>query len=270
MQELMKNFIKRVGRAPWTFKQSLTAVPKDKQTKISDLFVWRHNDDWKTSFELLNIAYLFGEYGAFQVDIVFFDTNGNVFFEKTIDLLNGDRQTLNISEILENNFKAGVVGGFGTFSVFHHNTPEIVIKLNSFVAERGYVSYRYKDSLLVSYVHGNFDAIGKIDQSYISLGNVSLLTRDYNLQYQLLPGCDYDVALTNSCSKPQKVTIRTFSFNDGKIIGIFHTKINSRAVIVYTLRDLPESCRISIESKMIMARPVVFINKDENMDVFHG
>ena len=266
----MKNFIKRVGRASWTFKQSLTAVPKDKQTKISDLFVWRHNDVWKTSFELLNTAYLFGEYGVFQVDIVFFDTRGCVFFEKTIDLSNGDRQTLNISEILENNFKSGVIGGFGTFSVFHNNTPEIAIKLNSFVAERGYVSYRYKDSLLASYVHGNLDAIGKNDQGYVSLGSVSLLKRDYNLQYQLISDCEYDIVLTNPCSKPQKVTIRIFSFNHGRLIEVHHAKINSKAVIVHTLKKISESCRVSIESRMIMARPVVFIKKGGNMDVFHG
>ena len=266
----MKNFIKRVRRAPWTFKQPLTAVPEDKKTKISDLFVWRNSDDWKSSFELLNIAYLFGECGIFQVDIVFFDAEGSVFFEKTIELFNGDRQTLNISKILEDNFKAGVVGEFGTFAVFHRNTPDTVVKFNSFVAERGYVSYCYRGSLLSSYVHGNLDSIGKIDQNYVLLGGTSLLKRDYNLQYQLFPGCEYDIALTNPRSKPQKVTIKTFSFNDGRIIEVFYSKINSRAAIMYALKGISQPCRISIESRMIMARPIIFINKGDNMDVFHG
>jgi len=266
----MKNFIQRLKMVPWTLGQPLTMIPKYKRTKISDLFVWRCDNNWKTFFELLNIAYLFGEDGSFQVDIIFFNTKGDIFFEKTIDLLNGDRQTLNISEILENNFESGIAGEFGTFSVFHHNIPDIVTEFNSFVTERGYVSYRYKDSQFASYVHGNLDAIGKVNQSYVPLGGTSFLKRDYNLQYQLLPDCEYDIALTNPCLNLQKVIIKILSFNNGRVIETFRVEINPKAVIVHALKDISEPCRISIESKIIMARPVVFIYKGDSMDVFHG
>ncbi len=264
----MKNFIRKLILLPWSFRQPLTIIPKNNRTMISDLFVWRRDSNWKTSFELLNIAYLFGRFKVSQVDIVFFDTKGNVFFEKTVDLLNGCRQILDISEVLENDCKKKVVEEFGTFSVFHRNIPNIIRELNSFVAERGYVSYYYKDSPLASYVHGNLDSIGKVDTSYISLGGSGLLKRNYNLQYQLDAGCSYDIVITNPCQKSKKITIRIISFNNERVIKSFSTTINSRAAIVHNLKDIPEPCRISIESRMVMARPIIF--KENNMDVFHG
>ena len=265
----MINFLKRARNALWTFKQPLTMIPKDNQTVISDLFIWRCDDHWKTSFELLNIAYLFGGVKESQVNIVFFDTQGDMFLEKTINLLNGDRQNLDISKILNNNSNKNIIGKFGTFAVFHDSPPSIVKELNSFVAERGYVSYTYQNLPLSAYVHGNLDAIGKIGLNYIFLGG-GLIKRSYNLQYQMLPEYMYSIALTNPCPQLKKIVIEVITIDNRRIIETFSEMVNPGAVIVCNLKEIFEPCRILIKSRMVMARPVIFSFKEGKMDVFHG
>ena len=57
----MKDFIKRLKKAPWSFKQPLTKMPKYLGTPVSDLFVWRNSKDWNTFFELTDIAGMFDD-----------------------------------------------------------------------------------------------------------------------------------------------------------------------------------------------------------------
>ena len=37
--------------------EGLTRVPSVKESSISDLFLWRKGDEWKTFFELLDINF---------------------------------------------------------------------------------------------------------------------------------------------------------------------------------------------------------------------
>ena len=153
----VNSFIKKLIKSPWTFRQPLTFTPKENGTAVSDLFVWIHNEEFEVFFELLNLNYLSGSEEQSQVEIVFFDKSGDVLFVKCIALLNGYRQRLNITEILQQNCNSFISGYYGTFAIFHLHSPKIVSAMNSFVAERGYVSYRYKKSPIASYVHGNYD-----------------------------------------------------------------------------------------------------------------
>ena len=68
---MLNNFVKRIKRAPWVLGQELTKKPVNKQSVISDLFVWRCNKDWDTYFELIDIAALFGNDSQHYIDIVF-------------------------------------------------------------------------------------------------------------------------------------------------------------------------------------------------------
>jgi hypothetical protein len=265
------NFIKRVKKARWTYRQSLTKKPKEINSKISDLFVWRSSQDWKTFFELTDISALFMQekQDIHYADIVLFNSLGGKILTKKVKLSQNERMVINLSEIL---LQADNSGEFGTFAVFHSYIPEVVSNLNSFIAERGYLSYTYKDSPLKSYVHGNFDAISNHNENFSMLGGSSLLNREYRLQYELNSNSNYEVGVVNASGSVKKISCEIVDENN-KIIKKESISIRPRGVGLF-IAGFDSQChntaRIIIKSKLVMARPLIFrINKDY-FDVFHG
>jgi len=261
---MMNNFLKKARKAPWLLGQRLTKNPANSQSVISDLFVWRCNQDWNTYFELLDIASLFGGNEQHQIVIVFFDKIGNEFHRQSVELSGLYRQVLDISDILSALDK--FPSDYGTFAVFHQQTPSGILETESFIAERGYVIYQYQGAPLRSYVHGNLDAI---DDSLTPLSGSSFLNRKYNLQYILNPNKGYEMALVNSSSSNKKVKFEIVSFG-GETQMIESVILKSKQIVVLPVKNLLSHSRLIIQSKIIMARPVVFCFDGDKMDVFHG
>jgi len=261
---MINNFLKKVRKAPWVLGQRLTKKPASDQSVISDLFIWRCSQDWNTYFELLDMASLFGDHEQHQIDIIFFNDRGNEFHRQSIELSGLYRQVLDISDTLS--ALGELSGDYGTFAVFHQQIPSGVSEIKSFLSERGYVSYQYKNASLRSYMHGNLDAI---DNSLAPLGGSSLISRRYNLQYLLKPNKDYEIALVNA-SLPKKIV----EFNVVSFSGKAHIRerivLKSRQVFVLPIKNLPSDSRLIIRSKMIMARPAIFCFDNNKVDVFHG
>jgi hypothetical protein len=140
------------------------------------------------------------------------------------------------------------------------------LKLQSFIAERGYVSYQYKNAPLRSYVHGNLDAI---DDSLTPLSGSSFLNRQYNLQYLLEMGKAYEIALVNASSKNKKIEFKVVDFNDSVLMEKCIT-LKPKQVFILPIKDIPNPSHLIIKNKIIMARPVVFSFDNDKMDVFHG
>ena len=260
----MHNLLGKVKKSPWVVGQTLTKKPRKPQSAISDLFIWRYNKSWNTYFELLDLAGLFGEKGQHQADIIFFNNNGEQFHWQSIELNGLCRQILNISKLLSELKKLPC--NYGTFCIFHKEIPNSVLKLQSFIAERGYISYQYKNAPLRSYVHGNLDAI---DDSLTLLGGSSFFNRQYNLQYLLMPDKNYEVALINASSTNKEIKFKIVEFDNNFQIKEVIT-LKPKQVFVFPIQNLSNPSRLIIESKMIMARPVVFCLGDDKMDVFHG
>jgi hypothetical protein len=260
----MHNLLGKVKKSPWVVGQTLTKKPRNSQAAISDLFIWRYNKNWNTYFELLDLAGLFGEKGQHQADIIFFNNKGEKFHQQSIKLNELCRQVLNISKLLS--ALKQLPSDCGTFCIFHKEIPNSVLKLQSFIAERGYISYQYKNAPLRSYVHGNLDAI---DDSLTPLGGSSFFNRQYNLQYLLMPDKNYEVALINASSTNKKIKFKIVEFDNNFQIKETIT-LKSKQVFVLPIQNLSNPSRLIIESKMIMARPVVFCFGDNKMDVFHG
>ena len=260
----MKGFFKKVRKVPWVLGQRLTKKPTHPQSVISDLFIWRCSQDWNTYFELLDIASLFGDNGKHQVDIIFFDENGNEFHRKLVELSGLSRQVLDISDSLKGIDE--LPNCYGTFAVFHQKTPKGILETESFIAERGYVSYQYKGAPLRSYIHGNLDAI---DDDLALLSSSSFLNRKYNLQYLLNPKRSYEMALVNISPSNKKVKFEISSF-----VGDIHIEKNvilkSKQVIVLPVKNFKKYSRLIIQSKIVMARPIVFCFDEDKIDVLHG
>ena len=217
--------------------------------------------------ELMRMGHLLGN-NAFQADFVSMETLldeiGNEFYRQLIELNKLCRQVLNISDLMSK--LDNIPGDYGTFAVFHKQTPIGVSEIASFIAERGYVSYQYKKAPLRSYVHGNLDAI---DDTLTPLSGSSFLNRKYNLQFLLHPNNSYEIALVNTSSSNKKVKFEIVSFSDN--VQLKETVIlKSKQIFLLPLKNLLTLRRLVIHSKMIMARPVLFSFHEDKLDVFHG
>lgn len=265
---LISRFFKRIRRAVWTWRQPLTHHPVLANAPISDLFVWRSSSDWQTFFELIDISSLFeDESFPRHVTFLFFDGEGNRILERKVNLQANRRQTLDISSMVGRDH-----GTMGTFAVFHSQAPAAVNQLGSFLAERGYVSYCYLDAPLRTYVHGNFDAVAqKPDSGLQYLGGASFLRRQYKLQHELLPGVVYEIGLVNSTGTSKIFTCKQISVPTGRIVGqhVQNVAPGGVQIVSVPVGESGSVCLV-IESRLVMARPIVFRIQNLKMDVFHG
>jgi len=263
----MKRHIEILRRATWTFKQPLTYHPDSAGAPVSDLFVWRESDEWETFFELTDLPALFAgpQSAGGHVTLVFFDASGQPLLEKTVAITPGRRNTLALSEIVGRGS-----GFFGTFAVFHSHTPQSLQVLGSHLAERGYLSYRYRGAPLRAYVHGNLDAIARLpDQSLQLLGGVSVRCREYSLQHDLGTQGSYELGMVNPTPKKQRIVCRTLSAN-GKLSDCRAVDLEPRGSHFFSVAPQDEQLKVVISSHLIMARPLLFQIKNQKMDVFHG
>lgn len=262
--------LERIRRAFWTLGQPLTRVPAKPGVPVSDLFVWRNSNEWQTSFELVDIPGLFsedGSGGSRYATIYCFDRSGHCFLQKRLDVLPNRRQTVEMATLV------GIDHGeVGTFSVFHSAPPATVTAIGSYLAERGYVSYRYRSAPLRAYVHGNLDAISLGPDAQLDLlGARGLLPREYRLQHEMKGPALYELGLVNPTSAVQRCTFELASTKNGTILESQRVNLESRgAVLIPYQIDESEPARVIIKSRMVMARPLVFRIQKLQLDVFHG
>lgn len=261
--------LERMRRRLWTYRQPITRVPAQKAVPISDLFVWRNSEEWETFFELYNIpALLEGETtGKQSIQLTLFNQDGGLLGNHVLTVDDGKRVTISLR-----NFLGTQSGECGTFAVFHLSYPDSIASLGCFVAERGYVSYKFKNAPLRSYVHGNLDAITLLDEGKFELlGADSLFKREFRLQYLNQDVSSSEFFLVNPTRQTRLVECSFHSAEDGRPLGAREIQLPSggfRCVDQEFNSDGP--VYISIKSKLVMARPLVFTFQNSKMDVFHG
>lgn len=260
----------RIRRALWTVAQPLTRRPAQPAMPVSDLFVWRNSSEWKTSFELIDMPALFAEPGAAperHAMLYVFDQRGRGILQKRLDVLPYRRQTVELANVIGSDH-----GEIGTFAVFHSAPPAAVTAMGSYLAERGYVSYRYRDAPVRGYVHGNLDAIALgADARLELLGARGLLPREYRLQHEIQGAVLYELGLVNPTSVTQRCTCQFVSARGGTILDTHTVTVASRGVALIPGRiDGTEPARVIIKSRLVMARPLVFRIRNPSVDVFHG
>jgi len=266
----MRNPIERARKAIWILKQPLTQKPKVTGVPVSDLFVWRNSDEWKTFFELTDLSGLFVDQESMPeryATICFFDSSGTLFLEKRLDLHPNQRKTLDLSL-----FVSESKCSFGTFSIFHSYTPQVVTDLGSFITERGYVSYRYNGAHLRAYVHGNLDAICQLpDMSKQLLGSSSFLAREYRLQHELTGPAQYEIIMVNPISHQQRIYCHVQSTRNSEVLDTQEVKLRPGGSHVFLVNmEQGQAARIIIGSHLVMARPLVFRINNNIIEVFHG
>ncbi len=264
-------FLHLANRAIFNWGQALTKSPSKIDMSVSDLFVWRKSKDWNTFFELIDLPNLFVEkefISERSVLIIFFDLDGCKILQKRISLNSNKRQTVDIGELVGDGN-----GEIGTFAVFHSDIPSCIKDCGSYLAERGYVSYLYKNSPLRNYVHGNLDAISisAYDDKVEFLGGRSGFVKSYFLQHELNGPAVYELALTNPTGRSLKIKFDHINCFNGENFLSMSVRVKPGGGALLTCKvDELEKFRIKIKSQLIMARPLVFRIQGSKLDVFHG
>jgi len=250
--------------------RKITLRPKNSKAIISDLFPIRNDVDWKTEFELLNVPGLIKGNNNntninHSVTLYFFDDNGNLLGNKHFVMNSAGRQTIKLSEILNSGLSSSK-----TFALFHNYEENILLSDGSFLAERGYTGYEYKNSGVKGYVHGNLDAVALSDSQVTPLGNSGLIPRTYTVQHQLLGPAKYDFVFTNPTSRGIVIKPLLSGIENNwiaqKSFGI--PSLGTRSFTVNLEKE--DSYKIKFKSRLYLGRPVVFRIFNQSMDVFHG
>ena len=200
------------------------------------------------------------------VEVLLFDSSGKPVGRHQISAPLHQRRLLNISELAPSSGDA-----FGTFCVFHEHSPSKITQLGSHLAERGYVSYRFGNSPLRSYVHGNLDAASlKPDGELQLLGGWGILKREYRVQHELLPECEYQIALVNPSTVPQTIQCDVLERAGNGAPKTQLASLSAGGCHLFKLAVSETSQVVTIRSRLVMARPMIFCIENQRMDVLHG
>ena len=249
---------------------AITKIPKQNSV-ISDLFLFRTEDEWETNFECLKLDVLINPKSELKPKAIlfsFFSKNGNLIAEKKVFLPESIKTTISINEIVK---------GLGIkedclFAVFHPLIDYGLYKYKSFLAERGYIGYAHPiKGSIKGFVHGNFDAIAKnkSKNSYRLLGNYSFFKKHYSLQNVLEPEYEYELYIVNTTRVIQKINVLEIRGNSSKKTVL---NIASGGFFKYikAIDKKGLKTNLIIESKLYLARPVIFKLMKSSFDVFHG
>ena len=275
MKQYLKHYLKKNIPARWLELFSYKAVSMTKippaDAVISDLFVLRVEDGWETIFECLQLETLLNpsKKGDIQTLIFcFYNRTGQFIKERKVTLPKEIKTTININQLVDDL----TIEEDGLFAIFHPQKKYWIRQHDSFLAERGYIGYaNSKLGPIKGYVHGNLDAIARSDslRTDLLLGNYSFFKKEYRLQHILEPGNKYELYLVNPTLTKQRVNLvqKTNQKED-------RVKVDLPPMGLYkyvkTVDKNEDTTFIIIESKLYLARPVVFKIMPLSFDVFHG
>lgn len=275
MKQYLKHYLKKNVPARWlelfSFKAvSITKIPPPDAV-ISDLFVLRVEDGWETIFECLQFETLLNP--SEKVDLqtlifCFYTKTGQFITERKVTLPKEIKTTININQLVEDL----TLNEDGLFAIFHPQKKYWIRQHDSFLAERGYIGYaNSRLGAIKAYVHGNLDAIARSDsmRTDLLLGNYSFFKKEYRLQHNLEPGNNYELYLVNPTSTKQRFNLvqKTNQKEDRIIVDLPPMGLYK---YVKTVDKNEDTTFIIIESKLYLARPVVFKIMPSSFDVFHG
>ena len=233
----------------------ITKIPKDKST-ISDLFILRIENGWKTSFECLQLNTLIkpdSEIKSAKVIFYFFSEVGKFLGAYNYDLPDKIKTSIPVGEM------ANYLGikKDSLFGVFHPQINFGQPSHKSFLTERGYIGYEnFKKGAIKGFVHGNLDAIAKskLNDKYELLGNYSFFKKKYIFQHELNPDSAYEFYLVNPSRIKQKFKITEISTSVAEKMKV-NIAPGGFFKYVKTVDKKGSKTNIIIESKLYLIKP---------------
>ncbi len=221
----------------------------EKNFSISDAFLWRTDDNYKTVINYTDILGKFFDLNNSKIYVQIFDKGGKLL--KTVK--NENPTYLNkftIDKKLLNNHE-----GYGTFFIFHKNKSDINVSIRNSC----YTGFS-KNNHLPSFVHGNLmgasSSIKNENDLKIGIVEASIFKNQiYKIQKSFLNYDNVELFVTN----PTRETVY-FETNKKKY------KLQIGESIIVNLKKIEI---LTIKSNCFMLRPVAFVYRNEYMDVFH-
>ena len=258
----MKSLVKKLAntnigillRNSLNFKPvSLKHFEKEYPISVSDAFLWRTDNGYKTKFKYSDILNLFYKIKNSWVEFYFYSKNNELIkIEKVKDL--------NLSNELEINSKyLNNLEDYGTFYVYHFIDNEKNLNNNDVISNRCYLGYSQNNNLY-SFVHGNthgkFTNIFPNKTFLTDIVKTSLFqNHTYTIQ-KYFDGFDKnELFFTNPTSKIIKFSIENKNYE---------LKPN------YSLLVEIKNSIISINSNCLFFRPTIFSYKNKYLDVHHS
>ena len=232
---------------------SLKLFKKNYPTTISDAFLWRTDNGYKTKFKYSDILNLFYKIKDSWVELHFYSKNNKLIKKEIIN-------DLNISNEIEINSKyMSNLEDYGIFYIYHFTKNTKNLYNQDIISNRCYLGYSQNDNLY-SFVHGN--ALAKftsIDPKNFFLSNVIKTSFFKNQTYTLqkyFNGFDKnELFFTNPTSQIIKFSIENKNYQLGPNCTL--------------LLEIKNSI-ISVVSNCLFLRPTVFSYKGEFIDVHHS
>ena len=229
---------------------SIVIDKKFRLGTISDAFLWRTDNGYKTTFKYSDILGLFYKIEDSYVELVFYSKDNNFIKKIIINQLNYSNKLL-----IDKDFLDGIED-YGVFYIFHrydnYSGDDLII------SNRCYVGFSLKDSLS-SFVHGNqFVRYQSLDGKYDGSDMVksSFFNNRYRIQNSFLDFTKSELFFVNPTSKKIDFSIGNIRYRLGK---------NCSMII-----DIGSIENITISSRCMFLRPIIFNYKDVFFDVYHA
>ena len=262
LRKFLKNNYFRFLRNFFLFKPTFSNYPYNAYSTISDYFYWRKDNEFDTKFMLTNLSsQIFPDKN--EVDYVqFFIFNNNGILIKKIEI------NLEPFETKEVQFNLLNVEGYGSFFAFHHfESLNIIIKSETFLAERGYVGYKLNSGVW-NFVHGNkFASYIDDNKNLKSIEATTLRNVSYIPQVTFNDCKNSSVILNNPSDKHVNYKL-SFLDEKNQIIGEKIETIPKFGTIVSKLSN--KTTYLKLNSNLMLSRPIILKNYNTYFDVFHG
>ena len=217
---------------------------------VSDAFLWRTDNGFKTTFNYADILGLFYKVEDSHVELNFYSKNNDFIKKIIINQLNYSNKLL-----IDKDFLDGIED-YGVFYIFHrydsYSGDDLVI------ANRCYVGFSIEDNLS-SFVHGNcYVRYQSLDGKYDGFDMVksSFINNLYRIQNSFVDFTKSELFFVNPTSKKINFSIGNNRYSLEKNCSI--------------LIDVSGKEDISILSKCMFLRPIIFNYKDDFFDVYHA
>jgi hypothetical protein len=217
---------------------------------ISDAFLWRTDNGFKTTFNYADILGLFYKIEDSFVELSFYSKNNDFIKKIIINQMNYSNKLL-----IDKDFLDGIED-YGVFYIFHrydnYSGDDLII------SNRCYVGFSLNDCLS-SFVHGNqhvrYQSLdGKYDGS--DMVKSSFFNKLYRIQNSFEDFTNSELFFVNPTSKKINFSI-----------GINRYSLENNCSI---LVDVSGEKDIIIISRCMFLRPIVFNYKDDFYDVYHA
>ncbi len=258
----MKSFIKKIMNTDLgvILRNSINIKPikiklfkKKYPITVSDAFLWRTDNKYKTKFKYSDILDLFYKVKNSWIEIHFYSKNNEFIKKKTINQLN-----LSNEFEIDKSFLDGLED-YGIFYVYHFTDDKESLINSDVISNRCYLGYSQNDNLY-SFVHGNtlakFTGIGEKKSFYTDIVKTSFFkNQTYTIQKNF-----------NSFDKSELFFINPTSKKINFLLENINYKLDPHCSLLLKINNPV----VSIKSNCLFFRPTVFSYKGKFIDVHHS